>query len=63
MNVYRITATLHPGHDMESIIFMVKASRIVDAISSGIKAMGQLGWKADDYDLAYSVAQHAVEET
>lgn len=52
---YRITASLKAGHDFERIVFFVKASNVAMALTAGIKAMSQLGFKADDYDLAHSM--------
>ncbi len=54
-DTYRITATLQPGHDMASVVFTIRAANVARALEGGIKAMTQLGFKADDYGLTYSL--------
>jgi hypothetical protein len=53
--MYRITANLKAGHDMESVVFKIKTDKIDVALMSTIKAMKQLGFKADDYELLHSM--------
>jgi len=52
--MFRITVTLKPGHDMESIVFTIRADNVALALQSAIRALAQLGFKANDYDLAHS---------
>ena len=49
--MYRIIATLTPGHDILQIAFIISAFEFTSALEAAIVAMRQLGFHHDDFEL------------
>lgn len=52
--MFRITATLVPGHDMESVVFMLRAPNVAMALQAAMRALAQMGFDGDTYSLTNS---------